>query len=96
MPPLTLATLATLLQMHGAGTTIESDNKGVDHLLGEVREALERDADPNGVVLAGYQKFYDRGDYAKFTYNRADFSKSTANPPQYSKMHLVPPYGKGF
>jgi len=40
MPPLTLAILATVLQMQGADATITSDNKGVDDLLGDIRGRL--------------------------------------------------------
>ena len=87
MPPLTLAMLATLLQMHGADTTIVSDNKGVDHLLGDVRQVLEGHANPNAAVQVNYGKIYDKGDYQKATYTRSDFSKST----DYMKVIPIPP-----
>lgn len=41
MDPITLHALAALMQLHGAGATLVSDNKGVDKLLGAVRTQLE-------------------------------------------------------
>lgn len=93
MPPLTLSILTTLLQMHGAGTTIASDNKGVDHLLGDVRELLADHADPKAVVhearVRGHGKEYLKSGYDKITYSRSSFSKATP----YDR--ILPPYGKG-
>ena len=37
MPVLTLKVLASLLQMHGPGATIQSDHQGIDALLGNIR-----------------------------------------------------------
>jgi hypothetical protein len=39
MPPLTLAILASVLQMQGADATITSDNKGIEDLLTTIVEA---------------------------------------------------------
>jgi hypothetical protein len=37
MAVLTLKVIASLLQLHGPGATIESDHPGIDALLGDVR-----------------------------------------------------------
>ena len=37
MPVLTLKVIASLLQMHGPGATIQSDHQGIDALLDGVR-----------------------------------------------------------
>jgi hypothetical protein len=34
---LTLKVIASLLQMHGPGATIQSDHQGIDALLGDIR-----------------------------------------------------------
>jgi hypothetical protein len=41
MDPLTLKVLATLVQVHGTSATLVSTNKGIDDLLGPVREQLQ-------------------------------------------------------
>ena len=56
MDPITLKALATLMQLHGAGATLVSDNKGVDELLGTVRTQLESETPP--VQLAMYARSY--------------------------------------
>jgi hypothetical protein len=43
MPILTMKILASLLQMHGPGATIQSDHKGIDALLDEVRGQITED-----------------------------------------------------
>jgi hypothetical protein len=37
MPVPTLTVLASLLQIHGPGATIQSDHQGIDALLGDIR-----------------------------------------------------------
>ncbi len=46
MPPLTLTLLASVLQMHGTGATITSDNKGIEDLLAPIRSQLQKPAAP--------------------------------------------------
>ncbi len=84
MPPLTLAVLAIVLQMHGADATITSDNKGVEHLLSAVRGQREQEgspvpavtlariAAPSGGATTYGKGFYNRGSsYTRSnTYNR--------------------------
>ena len=53
MPPLTLALLASLLQVQGANATITSDNKGLDDLLATIRTRLaDEDSNTPRVILA--------------------------------------------
>jgi hypothetical protein len=43
MAILTLKVLASLLQMHGPGATIQSDHPGIDALLDDVRGQISED-----------------------------------------------------
>jgi hypothetical protein len=43
MPILTMKIIASLLQMHGPGATIQSDHKGIDALLDDVRGQITED-----------------------------------------------------
>ena len=66
MDPITLKALAALMQLHGAGATLVSDNKGVDELLRPVRTQLESKTPP--VQLASYGRSYTKfsgGGYPK-------------------------------
>lgn len=47
MPVPTLTVLASLLQIHGPGATIQSDHQGIDALLGDIRGQISQE----GVVL---------------------------------------------
>ena len=40
MHVLTLKVLASLLQLHGPGATIQSDHQGIDAILGDVRDQV--------------------------------------------------------
>ena len=40
MPVVTLKVLASLLQLHGPGATIQSDHQGIDAILGDVRDRV--------------------------------------------------------
>jgi hypothetical protein len=64
MPLLTLKVMASLLQLHGPGATIESDHPGIEALLGDVRrQGLEEGAaaDKAAVTEAAFR----RGAFAK-------------------------------
>jgi hypothetical protein len=96
MPPLTLAILASVLQMQGADATIASDNKGVDDLLMDIRGQLQSQVDPNAprVILANYTKTnYSKGGYGK-GYNRSfekDYSRwINATPPSNPGIKPAP------
>ena len=43
MAVLTAQVIASLLQMHGPGATIQSDHQGIDALLGDVRGRISED-----------------------------------------------------
>jgi hypothetical protein len=42
MPVPTLTILASLLQIHGPGATIQSDHQGIDALLGDIRGQISQ------------------------------------------------------
>ncbi len=72
MPPLTLAILAGVLQMHGADATIGSDNKGIEDLLAPIRGQLQEGADsPAPLVLAAATKGKGGGSFVKGSYYKA-------------------------
>jgi hypothetical protein len=73
MPPLTLAILASVLQMQGADATITSDNKGVDDLLADIRGQLQEQVNPNAprIILADVRPYTKkRGNGYKKGYNK--------------------------
>lgn len=43
MPVPTLTVLASLLQIHGPGATIQSDHQGIDALLGDIRAQISEE-----------------------------------------------------
>jgi len=43
MAVLTFKVIASLLQLHGPGATIQSDHQGIDELLGDVRGKISDD-----------------------------------------------------
>jgi hypothetical protein len=76
MPPLTLAILASLLQVQGADATITSDNKGVDDLLADIRGQLQQ-VDPNApwVTPAAAVSNYTKTVHGKGIYHKGKYSK---------------------
>jgi hypothetical protein len=42
MPIPTLTVIASLLQIHGPGATIQSDHQGIDALLGDIRGQISQ------------------------------------------------------
>jgi hypothetical protein len=50
MPVVTLKVLASLLQLHGPGATIQSDHQGIDAILGDVRDQISNE--PGGMPAA--------------------------------------------
>jgi hypothetical protein len=70
MIPITMKILAGLVQLHGADSTVISDNKGIDELLAPVREQLQENDFPVTLVdypKASYSRRYIR-DYWKTDY----------------------------
>jgi hypothetical protein len=56
MPVVTLKVLASLLQLHGPGATIQSDHQGIDSILGGVRDQVANE----GVEQAAPTEAYFR------------------------------------
>ena len=77
MPFLTLKVVASLLQLHGPGATIQSDHQGIDALLGDVnRQGLEDDASTKPVVTeAAFRRggFVRGGGYGGGAFRRAGY-----------------------
>jgi hypothetical protein len=81
MPPLTLKILATLAQMHGPDATIMSDNQGVDELLGNIRNQLEKigpNAPPVTLIRFPYYKVIN-------PYVKVAGSATRRSAPSYTK-----------
>jgi len=71
MPILTLKVLASLLQLHGPGATIESDHQGIDAILGDVRDQVSKGQEDEPTVTevafrrAGFVKGGEAGAFRK-------------------------------
>lgn len=64
MPFLTMKVIASLLQMHGPGATIQSDHQGIDALLGDIRGQISEE----GVVSdtpAATEVYFRRGGFVR-------------------------------
>lgn len=64
MAVLTLKVIASLLQLHGPGATIESDHPGIDALLGDVRGQIS----DQGIVSdkpAATEVYFRRGGFIR-------------------------------
>jgi len=64
MPIPTLSVLASLLQIHGPGATIQSDHQGIDALLGDIRGQISQ----QGVVPeepVATQVYFRRGGFVR-------------------------------
>jgi hypothetical protein len=59
---LTLKILASLLQLHGPGATVQSDHQGIDALLNNMRD---QNADAASDKVAPTQAAFRRGGFAK-------------------------------
>jgi hypothetical protein len=53
VPVLTVKVIASLLQIHGPGATIQSDHQGIDALLGDIRGQIAQDAVVPGEGASG-------------------------------------------
>ena len=79
MPLLTLKVMASLLQLHGPGATIQSDHQGIDALLGDVRrrDAEAGTASDEPIVTQAYFRrggFIRGGGYAGGAFRRAGYA----------------------
>ncbi len=73
---LTLKILASLLQLHGPGATIQSDHQGIDALLNNLREQDSKTASDQA---APTQVYFRRGGFAKGP-NAGAFRRGAAAP----------------
>jgi hypothetical protein len=77
MPFLTLKVMASLLQLHDPGATIQSDHQGIDALLGDMRrQGLEEStvADEPAVTEAYFRRGgFVRGGYGGGGFRRAGY-----------------------
>ena len=62
MPILTLKVLASLLQLHGPGATIQSDHQGIDAILGDVRDQV---SDEQGDKPTATEAAFRRGGFVR-------------------------------
>jgi hypothetical protein len=64
MPFLTLKVMASLLQLHDPGATIQSDHQGIDALLGDMRrQGLEESAAADEPVVT--EAYFRRGGFVR-------------------------------
>jgi hypothetical protein len=78
MPFLTLKVIASLLQLHGPGATIQSDHEGIDALLSDMRrQGLQEGAavDQPAVTEAAFRRggFVRGGGYHGGGFRRAGY-----------------------
>ena len=59
---LTLKILASLLQLHGPGATVQSDHQGIDALLNNLRD---QNADTASDKVAPTQVYFRRGGFVR-------------------------------
>jgi hypothetical protein len=69
MPLLTMKVMASLLQLHGPGASIQSDHQGLDALLGDMQaQAQDRE---QGIVSdkpVATQAYFRRGGFIRAPY----------------------------
>jgi hypothetical protein len=77
MPVPTLTIIASLLQMHGPGATIQSDHKGIDALLGDIRGQISEE----GVIPPTFgvtEVAFRKGGFVRGAGGAAGFRKGAA------------------
>ncbi len=75
MPFMSLKVIASLLQMHGPGATIQSDHPGIDALLGDIRAQISDQGDvspPADVTKVQFGKSFGKGPHFSKTVRRHD------------------------
>src|SRR5215471_14778977 len=78
MPITTLKVLASLIQLHGPGATIQSDHPGIDALLNDLR-GLSAEQGAVSDEPAATQAAFRRGGFAKGA-NAGAFRRGAAAP----------------
>jgi len=63
MPIPTVTVIASLLQIHGPGATIQSDHQGIDALLGDIRGQISQKVVPDEPVAT--QVYFRRGGFVR-------------------------------
>jgi hypothetical protein len=75
MPFLTLKVMASLLQLHDPGATIQSDHQGIDALLGDMRrQGLEESAAADEPVVT--EAYFRRGGFVRGGYGGGGFRRA--------------------
>jgi len=79
MALVTLKVVASLLQLHGPGATIQSDHQGIDALLGDLAaQAQDQAAVPEKPVVT--QAYFRRGGFIRAPYAGGGFRKGHVGP----------------
>jgi hypothetical protein len=97
MSTITVKILAGVLQMHSPDATLQSDNKGIDTILGVVREQMTETANPAPaaanpnadeahVILVRKGGPYTKG-FGKTIFRKGEYGKSVHGP-QYRRIIL--------
>jgi len=67
MALLTLKVMASLLQLHGQGATVQSDHQGIDALLGDIQaQSQDQAVVPEKPVVT--QAYFRRGGFIRAPY----------------------------
>lgn len=75
MPFLTLKVMASLLQLHDPGATIQSDHQGIDALLGDMRrQGLEESAAADEPAVT--EAYFRRGGFVRGGYGGGGFRRA--------------------
>jgi len=75
MPIISLKVIASLLQMHGPGATIQSDHPGIDALLGDIRAQISDQgvvAPTPDVTQVAFGKSFGKGPHFSKTVRRGN------------------------
>jgi hypothetical protein len=76
---LTLKVIASLLQMHGPGATIQSDHQGIDALLGDIRGQIAKEGvvpqTPSATDVVFRRGAFVRGGVGGGAFRRAAFRR---------------------
>ena len=73
MADLTLKVLASLLQMHGPGATVQSDHQGIESLLNDIQAPMT-----SGETPAVTEVYFRRGAFVRAPYAGGAFRRGGA------------------
>lgn len=80
MVVLTSKVIASLLQMHGPEAMIQSDHRGIDALLSDVRTQIAQQGDNLSDTLDATQVAFARGGFARGPGGAGAFRRGAAVP----------------